>query len=148
MQHLNWRFKHLHELHHTLVGTAQRAGIAIGIRIVLRVVFQFTDIDLTDQRGDILVVLIARLGLGNRNLLQNGRPDFYHAEFGDVAAKLMQALRRPRRHDRAEIAVRDAKLFVQNLGIFLRIEQAERMIINRAAFSVGAKNIDRHALHH
>ncbi|MNT35030.1 hypothetical protein D3C72_1710420 [compost metagenome] len=147
MQHLDRRFKHLDELHHPLVGTAQRAGVTVGVRVVLRVMFQFTDIHFTDQRGNILVVLIARFGLGNRNLLQNGWPDFHHAEFGDVAAKLMQAFRRPRRHDGAEIAVRDAKLFFQNLRIFLRIEQAQRMIVYRAAFSVSAENVNRHALH-
>ena len=50
MQHLNRRFKHLDELHNPLVGAAQRTGVAVGVRVVLRIVFQLTDIHLTDQR--------------------------------------------------------------------------------------------------
>lgn len=33
-----------------LVGAAQRTGVAVGVRVVLRIVFQLTDIHLTDQR--------------------------------------------------------------------------------------------------
>lgn len=50
MQHLNRRFKHLDELHNPTVGAAQRTGVAVGVRVVLRIVFQLTDIHLTDQR--------------------------------------------------------------------------------------------------
>ncbi|MNE13708.1 hypothetical protein D3C80_1065520 [compost metagenome] len=71
VQHLNRRFEHLDEFHHALVCPAQRAGIAVGIRVVLRVVFQFTNVDFTDQRRDILVVLITRLRFRDRNLFQN-----------------------------------------------------------------------------
>ncbi|MNH38887.1 hypothetical protein D3C79_999840 [compost metagenome] len=59
----------------------------------------------------------------------------------------MQALRRPRRHDSAEVTVRDVVFFFQNIGIFLRIKQAQRMVVDRAAFSVGAQGVNRHALH-
>ena len=43
--------------------------------------------------------------------------------------------------------MRNAKLFFQNLRILLRIKQAQRMVIDRAALAVGAQHIDRHALH-
>jgi hypothetical protein len=71
MQHLDRRFKHLDELHHPLVGAAQSAGVAVGIRVILRVVFQFTDIDFTHQRRDVLVVFVTRLGFGDGNLRQD-----------------------------------------------------------------------------
>ncbi len=110
-------------------------------------VFQFTDVDFTDQRRDILVVLITRFGFSNRNLFQNRRPDFHHAEFGNVTAKFMQAFRRPRRHNRAEIATGNAVLFIQDLRIFLRVKQTQRMVVDRAAFAVGAEHVNGHALH-
>ena len=59
----------------------------------------------------------------------------------------MQAFGRPWRHNGAEIAGRDAILFLKDLRILLRIEQAQRVIVNRAALAVGAQHIDRHALH-
>ena len=59
----------------------------------------------------------------------------------------MQALGRPRRHNGAEIAGRDAILFLEDLRIFLRIEQAQRVIVDWTAFAVGAQHIDGHALH-
>ncbi len=147
MQHLDRRFEHLDELHNPLVGAAQRTGITVRVRIVLRVVFQFTDIHFTHQRRDILVVLVTRFGFSDRDLFQNRRPGFHHAEFGNVAAKLMQAFRRPRRHDGAEIATGNTVLFIQDLRIFLRVEQTQRMVVDRAAFAVGAQHVNRHALH-
>ncbi|SVK52949.1 Uncharacterised protein [Acinetobacter baumannii] len=147
MQHLDRRFEHLDEFHNPLVGAAQGAGIAVGVRVVLRVVLQFTDVHFTDQRRDVLVVLIARLGFGDGDLFQNGRAHFHDFKLGNIATELMQALRRPRRHDGAEIATWDIELFFQDRGIFLRIEQAQRMIVDRAAFAVGAEGVDGHALH-
>ena len=113
----------------------------------MREVFQLTDIDFTYQRRDILVVLITGFCFGDGDLLKDRRPDLHHAEFGDVATKLVQAFCRPRRHDGAEVATRDAILFIQNLRVFLRIEQAQRMVVHRAAFTVGAQHINRNALH-
>ncbi len=124
VQHLNRRFKHLDELHDPLVSAAQRARVTIRIRIVLGVMFEFTNIHLADQRRNILVVFIAGFRFGDGNLLQNGGPDFHHAEFSNIAAKLMQAFGRPRGHNRTEIAARNTVLFFQNLRVFLRIKQA------------------------
>ncbi|VTM86702.1 Uncharacterised protein [Raoultella ornithinolytica] len=113
MQHLDRRFKHLDELHNPLVGAAQGAGVAVGVRIVLGIMLQFTNIHFTDQRGDILVILITRFCLGDGNLLKDRGPHFDHAEFGDVATELVQAFCRPRRHDGAEITGRHAILFIE-----------------------------------
>ena len=71
MQHFNRCFKHLNEFHDPLVGAAQRTGIAVGVRVILRVVFEFTNIDFPYQGGDVLVVLIAGFCFGDSNLLQN-----------------------------------------------------------------------------
>ena len=101
MQHLDGRFKHLDEFHNPLVSPAQRAGVTVGIRVVLREVFQLADVDLTDQRRNILVVLITGFRFGDGDLFQDRRPDFHHAEFGDVATKFVQAFGRPRGHDGA-----------------------------------------------
>ena len=109
--------------------------------------FQFTDIHFTHQRRNILVVFITGFGFGDGDLLKNRWPDFDHAEFSNIAAKLVQALGRPRRHDGAEVAGGHAILFLEDLRIFLRIEQAQRVIVDRTAFAVGAQHIDGHALH-
>ena len=87
-------------------------------------IFEFTNINFTHQRRDILVVFIAGFGFRNGNLFQNRRPDFNHFKFGNIATKVMQAFCCPRRHDGAEIAWRNAILFIQNIGVLLRIEQA------------------------
>ena len=49
MQHLDRRLEHLDELHQPLVGLAQAAGEAVGIRVVLGIELQLTDIDLAHQ---------------------------------------------------------------------------------------------------
>jgi hypothetical protein len=64
VQHLDRRLEHLHELQQALVGQAQAAAVAVGVGVVLRVGLELADVDLADQRADVLVVLVARLGLG------------------------------------------------------------------------------------
>ena len=123
VQHFNRRFEHLNEFHDTLVRAAQCTGVAIGIGIVLCVVFQFTDVHFTHQSRDVLVVLIARFCFRDGNLFKYGWPDFDHAEFADVTAKIMQAFSRPRRHDGAEVTTRNVIFLFQNLRVFLRVEQ-------------------------
>ena len=95
MQHLDRCLEHLDELHQALVGAAQGAGIAVGVGIVLREFLQLADVDLADQGRDILVVLIARLGLGHGYLVEDRRVELDHAELADVAAVLGQTLGRP-----------------------------------------------------
>jgi hypothetical protein len=65
VQHLDRRLEHFHEFQQALVGQAQAAGVAVGVRVVLREGLELADVDLADQRGDVLVVLVARLGLGD-----------------------------------------------------------------------------------
>jgi hypothetical protein len=75
VQHLDGRLEHLDEFENALVGAIERTGIAVSVRIVLRQAFELADIDLADQRGNILVVLITRFGLGDGDLSQPGRLD-------------------------------------------------------------------------
>lgn len=147
MQDFDRGFEHFHKFHDALVGTAQRAGIAVGIRIVLGKMLQFADIHFPDQRGDILIVFVARFGFGDRDLRQNGRPHFDNFEFGDVTAEIAQAFGCPGLHDRAQITAWYRVLFFKNLSIFLRVEQAQWVVVDRATLTVGAQHINWHALH-
>ena len=71
VQYLNRRFKHLDEFHDPLVGAAQRAGVTIGIRVVLRIVFQFADIHFPHQRRNVLVIFITGFRFGDGNLFED-----------------------------------------------------------------------------
>ncbi|MCY1417216.1 hypothetical protein D9M71_327440 [compost metagenome] len=117
--------EHLHEFHQTLVGPAQRARIAVGIGVVLREFFQLADIHLADQRGNVLVVLVTRFGLGHCDLVEDRRVELDHAELADVAAEFSQALGGPRRHDGVEIAPRNAEIFFEDGAIFRGVEQPQ-----------------------
>jgi hypothetical protein len=57
---------------------------------------ELADVDLADQRGDVLVVLVARLGLRHADLAQLGGVQLDNGELGDVAAELVEPLHRPR----------------------------------------------------
>lgn len=118
---------------------ARHTGIAIGIRIVLGKMLQLADIHFPDQCGDILIVFVARFSFGDRDLCQNGRPNFYYFEFGDVTTEIAQAFGRPGRHDSAQITVRYRVLFFKNVGIFLRVEQAKWLVVDRATLAIGAQ---------
>ena len=74
-----------------LVSAAQRTGIAVGIRVILCEVFQLTDINFTHQRRNIWLFSSPGSVLAVYDLFQDRQPDFHHAEFGDVATKLVQA---------------------------------------------------------
>jgi hypothetical protein len=74
VQHLDRRLEHFHEFHQPAVGAAQGAGEAVGVRVVLGEMLQFADVDLAHQRGNVLIVLVARLGLGDGDLMQDRRP--------------------------------------------------------------------------
>ncbi len=67
---------------------------------------------------------------------------FDHAELTDIAAILPQPLRRPRRHDAAQIARGDAVLVEENLAILVGVEQAQRRFPHRRSFD----RIERHFL--
>ena len=97
VQHLDRRLEHLDEFEQPLGRAVEAAGIAVGVRIVLREMLELADVDLADQRGDVLVVLVARLGLGDADLAQLRRIELDDREPRDVAVELVQPLDRPGR---------------------------------------------------
>jgi hypothetical protein len=81
VQHLDRRLEHLDELEKTLIGAAESAGEGIGVGIVLAEVLELADIDLADEGGDVLVVLVAGFRLGDRNLPELRRIEPRDLEF-------------------------------------------------------------------
>jgi hypothetical protein len=57
--------------------------------VVLRIVLQLADIDLADKRGDVLVVFVARFGLGDADLAQLAGIQLHDVELGQVAVELV-----------------------------------------------------------
>jgi hypothetical protein len=92
---------------------------------------------------DVLVVLVARLGLGDADLLEDARVALDHPELADVAAELLQPLDRPRRQDAVEVAARDAVFLFEDGAILGRIEQAQRRLVDRRTLD----RVERHLLH-
>ena len=95
VQHLDRRLEHLDEFEQALVGAAQAAGVAVGVRVVLRVLLELADVELADQRADVLVVLVARLGLADGDLGERRRAQLDDAELREVAAVLVRAASPP-----------------------------------------------------
>ncbi len=131
VQDLDRGLEHLDEFHQALVGPAEGARIAVGVRVVLRVFLQLADVDLADQRGYILVVLVAGFGLGDGDLVEDRGVQLDHAELADVAAELVEALGCPGRHDRAQVAPRDAVVLLEDGAVFVGVEQAQRRLEDR-----------------
>ena len=101
------------------------------------------DVDFTHQAGNVLVVLITGFGLGNGHLIQTTRVEFYHAELGDVATILIQSFNCPGGHNVLQVAAGDTVLFFENIGVFLRVEQAKGGFKYRRAFD----GVERYFLH-
>ena len=70
MQHPDRRLEHLDKFENALICAIKAARVAVSVRVVLGVGLKLTDIDLADQRRDILVVLVARLRFRDRDLPQ------------------------------------------------------------------------------
>ncbi|MCY1349104.1 hypothetical protein D9M69_352770 [compost metagenome] len=143
VQHLDRRLEHLDEFHQALVGPAQRARVAVGVGVVLREFLQLADIHLAHQRGDVLVVLVARLGLGDGDLVEDRRVHLDHAELADVAAELVESLGRPGRHHGAQVAPRNAVFLLEDGAVLVRVEQPERRFEHRRALD----HVERHLFH-
>jgi hypothetical protein len=143
VQHLDRRLEHLHEFQQPLVGQAQAAAVAVGIRVVLRIGFELADVDLAHEAGDVLVVLVARLGLADAHLLEDAGVALDDLELADVAAKLFQPLDGPGAQDAVEVAARDAVFTFENGAVFGRVKQAQRRFVHRAALD----GVEGHVLH-
>ncbi len=143
MEHLDRGLEHLDEFEQALVGEAQPARIAVGVRVVLRKRFELADVDLAYERGDILVVFIARLGLGDGHLPQDRRLHANDAELVDVAVELLDPLHGPGAHDPVEVARWDAVFLLERRAVALGVEKAERRFVHRRAL----ERVDRVGFH-
>jgi hypothetical protein len=92
-------------------------------------------------------LFVARLGLGDADLLQPRRLHANHREFGNVAAEFFEPLDRPRRNGAGQTPPRDVVAFFEFLAEGHRIEQAERALKYRTDFLASLQNIDRLLLH-
>ncbi|MHC2681565.1 hypothetical protein ACVJDU_003129 [Bradyrhizobium diazoefficiens] len=147
VQHLDRRLEHLDKFEDTLIGAVETAGIAVGVGVVLRVGLELADVDLADQRGDVLVVLVTGLGLGNRDLAQPRRLDFCNPELGNVAAEGLKPLVAPRAHQSGEAPARNAVFLLQHRPELIGIEQAERALEHGREFVAGLEHVDRMHFH-
>ena len=143
MQHLDGRLEHLDEFQQPLVGQAKAAGVAVGIRVILRQGFQLADVYLADQRRDVLVVLVAGFGLGDGDLLEHRRLDPDDAKPGQIALELLEPLERPGTGDAGEVARRDAVFLLQHGAVAVRVEQSQRRFVDRRVL----EGVDGKALH-
>ncbi|MDF2688034.1 MAG: hypothetical protein K0Q80_999 [Microvirga sp.] len=147
VEHLDGRLEHLNELEDALVRPVEAAGIAVGVGIVLGERLKLADVDLADQRRDVLVVLVARLRLGDTDLPHAGRVDLDHPELGNIAFELVQPLDRPRTEQIGQAPPGDAVALLQGGSHLLRIEQCERALENRADLVAGFQNVNGVNLH-
>src|SRR5438067_9701131 len=125
MQHLDRRLEHLDEFHQTLRRAVEAAREGIGVGIVLAVHLELADIDLADKARDVLVVLVARLGFRDADLLQPRGLQPNDGKFRDVPAEFLEALHRPWRDGAREAPLRNAVALFDLLAKSDRIEQAE-----------------------
>src|SRR5262249_48940471 len=128
MQHLDRRLEHLDELENALVGAIEAARIAVGVGVVLRQALQLADVDLADQRGDVLVVFVAGLGLGDRDWPQARRLQLGDAKAGNIAAERLEPLEAPRAHQSGQPPPRYAVPLLDDRPHGLRVEQTERAL--------------------
>ena len=143
VQDLDRRLEHFHEFEQALIREAQATGVAVRIGIILSVLFELADVDLTDQRRDVLIVFVTRLGLGNTDLPQDRRVTTDDAELADVAVIFMQPFDSPRAEDALQIAAWNAVLLFKDRTVFVVVEQTERRFVDRRALDC----IERYALH-
>ncbi len=147
VQDLERRLEHLDKFQEALGRQVEAAAIGIGVRVALAVEFEFADIDLADQGGDVLVVVVARFGLGHADLVDLGGHQAHDRELGDVAAEFTDPLDRPGRHQPGQIAVGNPILVLQHAAHAVGVEQAERRFEHRADLVAGLEHVDGELFH-
>src|SRR5437763_4325184 len=147
MQHFDGRLEHLDEFHQTLRRAVEAAREGIGIGIVLAVHLELADIDLADKARDVLVVLVARLGFRDADLLQPRGLQPNDGKFRDVPAEFLEALYRPRRDGAREPPLRNAVALFDLLAKGDGIEQAERALEDWAYLLAGLEHVNRLFFH-
>ena len=102
---------------------------AVRVGVVLRVLLELADVELASATR--CPRLVARLGLAHADLRERGRTQLDHAEVREVAAVLGEALDRPWRGDRIEVAPRDAVFLLHRGAVVLGGEETERRLVHR-----------------
>jgi hypothetical protein len=115
--------------------------------LLLRNCRHSASLEWADQGGNVLVVLVARLGLGDADLAQLGRVHLDDGELGDVAVELVEALDRPGRHQAGEEALGDVELVFQEIAHAGGFEQAEGGFEDGADLVAGPQHVDRLDFH-
>ncbi len=147
MQHLDRRFEHFDEFEHALGGPVETAAVGVGIGVVLTEKLELANIDLADERGDVLIVLVARLGLSNADLPKFRRINPYDTELRNVATVFIQSFDSPRRHQSGQPAARDGIAIFEDQAHGVGIEQSEWTFEHRADLLAGTKHVDWAFLH-
>ncbi len=104
--------------------------------------FELADINLADQRRNVLVVFIAGLGFRKGDLAQFRRIKANDLEFRNVAAEFVEAFHRPRAHQAVEAALFNAVLVLKQAFQFIRLEEAKRAFEYWGDFVAGLEDID------
>ena len=147
VQHLDRRLEHFDKFEKPLIGAVQAARIAVGVGVVLGEVFEFANIHLADEGGDVLVVFIPRLGLGDADLAQARGHQLDDAEFRQIAASFIEALETPGAHQSRELAAGDVEARLQLLAHGHGIEEAQRTFEDGADLPASLQRIDGLLLH-
>ena len=70
VQHLDRRLEHFDEFQQALGRAIEPARVAVGVGVVLGEMLKLADVDLAHERGDVLIVLVARFGFRHADLAQ------------------------------------------------------------------------------
>ena len=142
MQHLDRRLEHFDEFENALVGAVEAAREAVGIGIVLGEALELANVDLADEGGNVLVVLVAGFGLRDGDLTQARRIELHHAEAGDVATEFVEPLEAPGAHQAAHATTLDVIPLLEERSHLFGIEEAERALEDRADLFSCLEDID------
>src|SRR6185437_2701127 len=123
-------------------------GERVGVGIVLAEMFELADIDLADERGDVLVVFIARLGLGDGVLAQLGGENLRDFELRDVASEFVQSFYRPGTHHATDAVALDPIALGKQITELDGAEETQRALEYRADRVARLEHVDWIFFHH
>ncbi|MCY1303643.1 hypothetical protein D9M70_533600 [compost metagenome] len=147
MQDLDRRLEHFDELEQALRRPVEAAAVGIGVGVGLAVVFKLADVHLADQRGNVLVVLVAGFRLRDRHLAQPRWHQLDHTELGDIAVDFVEPLRRPGRNQTGQTAPADPVFVFEQVGHAVGVKEAEGGFEDGADLAADCQRVDRLLLH-
>src|SRR5579864_6273964 len=108
---------------------------------------ELADIDLSDEGGDVLVVLVAGFRFRDRDLPQFRGVDPRHFELGNVAAELVESLDGPRADDAGQAMALDAVTVGEQRPELFRAEESKGGFEYRTDVVASLENIDGKFFH-